>query len=253
MTRNLLVWTALLCASCGNSGGGGSPDMAMQPTQDMTMPARDMVMPPDMTPPGCDPVAQDCTDQTMTKCTVTQAMPMAMLTPMCVAPTGMGMDGAACTRTNNMVGLDDCSKGLFCSGLGTLMTPPSRHCRKFCNADGDCAMGSQCAGLVPTPPIGLCVPTCAVFGTTCGAGLDCDSLFVDNDGMSVFFSCRMAGTGAAGASCMNGDQDCVAGAVCLDPTQMNMPKCYTLCDATHPCPAGACKPFVMGQSTGVCM
>jgi hypothetical protein len=251
MTRKLVLWTTLLCASCSSGSGGGAPDLSMQ-SQDLTMTSKDMAMQPDLSPPGCDPVAQDCTDATNTKCTLTQSAPMAPLNTTCVAPTGMGKDGDTCTRTNNMVGLDDCGKGLFCSGLGTLMNPPARHCRAFCNADTTCAAGSQCGALTMTA--GLCVPTCALFGSTCGAGLDCDNLFVDTDGQNVFFSCRMAGTAAAGASCAtNGDLDCVAGAVCLDPTQMNMPKCYTLCDATHACTTGACKPFAMGKPAGACM
>ncbi len=253
----------LICAVAGCGGGGTTtpPDMAM---------ARDLAMAPDMAKAqpdmamqtSCDPIAQDCVSMSNPKCAIVDdGTGMNNLVTQCEPLMGMKMAGDACTRTgmgNAGIGIDDCDKGLFCSGNGPLLNPVVRHCKKICGADKDCG-ADKCLQLTAgVPPFGICITPCAPLGTDCGANT-CASILPDVDGLNIFFQCRMAGAGGAGANCMtNGDLDCQADFVCLNLTGMmgGTPTCAQLCDMTHACPAmKTCKPvqgLMFGNGGGVC-
>ena len=101
----------------------------------------------------------------------------------------------------------------------------------------------------PIVPIGICVPTCAPFGSDCPSGYDCATVLEDlidvlpgSRVANLSYSCRTAGTVALGAPCPNGDSDCVADAVCFDPalgpTSGGGGVCTAICDGAHSCPTG---------------
>src|SRR5579871_2005207 len=158
--RPVSRWALLAAlAGCGNTTTPTpAKDMAMMQAQpDMTMqqPQPDMAM-----PPPCDPVKQDCMNAGMPKCAIVDdGSGMGTLTTQCLAETGMKMLNDTCTRTGMgamSIGMDDCAKGLFCSGNGPLLNPVVRHCKQICGKDGDCT-NSKCLGLTQIPPYGICI------------------------------------------------------------------------------------------------
>src|SRR5262245_38247727 len=140
-----IAFAVILVAGCGN-GPMSSPDAAVA---DMTRSANDLAG-VDLTMQfGCDPIKQDCTDAINTKCTAVDDG-AGGVAGMCVLPTGNRMTGDPCTRINGMSsgeGMDNCAKGNYCSGLGSIANPPVRHCRAYCVVDGDCQANQHCSQL----------------------------------------------------------------------------------------------------------
>jgi hypothetical protein len=265
------ILSFVLVAGCNTStpmpmlhldGGSGSKDMAMgNGNQDLTMNqgGPDLTM---MAAGPCDLIKQDCTDQTNSKCAAVDDGTGMSLTSMCVMPTGTKMTEDPCTRINNMSsgeGYDDCAKGNYCSGLGTLSMPPVRHCRNFCLLDTDCKNSEHCVGLIVNQAMnaftmGLCAPTCTPFGTDCGQGLNCSNLLPAIDMSQEFVACRQPGQVGTSGACTS-DSDCVADAVCVTPMMGANPICSALCDmASHTCANGkTCTPLTMGSMFGACL
>src|SRR5579862_3480169 len=135
--RLTLVLTLVAAAACGSDNSTNNDLSA----------SGDFAAPPDLTrlgvgdaAGGCDPILQNCADATNSKCTL---VPMnGTGTNVCVAPMGSQPQGATCTRSSP--GMDDCAKGLFCSALATITSPPTRTCLAFCVTDADCGAG-HCA------------------------------------------------------------------------------------------------------------
>ncbi len=231
------VLAAVCLIGCG--GGGSTPvaDMAAPPV-DLAPQPIDLAMAHDLKVGlGCDPILQNC-EMAAPKCTVVDDGSGMNLVTQCVAGGGAGAAGDACTRTNDVIGMDDCGRGLFCSGLGNLVDPPMRRCLEFCRMDADCTSG-KCSLLTTAPAFGLCVTACAPFGTDCTNGLDCANLIPAVDGATAFLGCRGVGAQAAGMPCMS-DLDCAKDLVCLDPAMTGSGSCFALCDKAHACSAGAC-------------
>jgi hypothetical protein len=273
--RKIGFIVGLMAAACGGSGPNTSPPDAA-PHFDANPNAPDAIQ-PDAVPKICDPTAQTgCTNTAMPKCTVTSAG-LA-----CEAQTGTTAEGATCTRTGGMVGIDDCSTGLFCSGIG-FPAPASgatrmRACRKFCSHDTDCVSGSLDAGPHDdfcvqldgeTPPDGLCVPGCTLFsmGAECTgafAGETCELDLGDIDS-AIHGACRSStSTAMQGDSCgvpnsttnPPNDENCAAGQLCLTLDKGTTFTCQQICDNTHACTTGACMTIVSGggaNGLGYCM
>ena len=243
-----LCLTALVVAGCG----GGSNTNRTDGGADLVSPARDSGGGGgDMTKPAsgaCDPLKQNCTDPNNTKCTITDDGTGQGVATNCVAPGGTKGESESCMRTGTgaaSIGMDNCAKGYFCSGIGSLAMTPMRHCRKFCDADTACGAKQGCSSL--TQDVGLCIPKCALFGTDCAAPLNCSNLVGDIDGKNAFTACRQPGTGAAGATCKD-DFTCGADLICTDP--QNGGTCAAYCDASHACKTGKCTAITGLPNTG---
>lgn len=253
------IISAFLVSGCGNNdlpnqldGANGLPDMSMGNTPpDLSN--------PDLWPQSCDPLKQDCTDPNKSKCAMVEDVSGTMQIPICVMPTGTKMTEDPCTRVNDMpsgAGYDDCAKGNYCSGLATLSNPPVRHCRNFCLLDTQCKNSEHCAGLIGDATgmsfiMGLCVPTCAAFGTDCGQGLNCSYQVPTVDLSTEYLSCRQAGQVGTGGACTL-DSDCVADAICVTPTMGNK-LCAGLCDMTHTCANGKTCTMIPMTAISVCL
>ena len=209
---------------------------------------------------ACDEVTQTgCTDPTRSKCSSADDTMTNVGVPTCVPTFGNVPKDGVCKRqcgiegcSSTILGYDDCAPGAYCSGFGTLNSDsPNRHCRAFCRSDADCGTPSQKCMVfdLAIEPVGICVPTCMPFGSDCPSGYGCATVLDDlidafpgSRIANLSYSCRTAGKVALGLPCPNGDQDCVADAVCFDPTAAGVGVCTALCDVTHPCAAGlACK------------
>jgi hypothetical protein len=199
--------------------------------------------------PACDPIKQTGCSGTTTKCTAIDDGTGTSVVAGCMAPSGSAAVAASCTRKSETpagIGDDTCAPGAYCSGIGTLTDPPTRHCRKFCLGDSECGTGEKCSTLIPVAsgvgPFGICVPTCTVFGTDCATGMNCSLLISDTDTKTLYGTCRAIGTGAAGSTCKNGPE-CAADLDCADPTSSGSATCVPLCDSSHACTGGTtCKP-----------
>jgi len=212
---------------------------------------------PDTGPGPCDPLAQTGCTAPATKCTAVDDGAGSGKAG-CVTPSGTKAVGDACTRTSqdpSGIGNDDCAAGLFCSGIGSLQSPPSRHCRKFCKDDGKCASTEKCSQLVfegTTATAGICVPTCTVFGTDCTGSLNCSVLITSMDGTTAHGTCRAVGTKVAGDTCTMA-YECAKDMVCADPTKSGKATCIPLCDSSHACSTGSCKPVgSLPSGGGIC-
>ncbi len=245
-----IAFVVMLVAGCGNGTPMSSPDAAV--AHDMSRSGSDLAGADLTTQLGCDPIKQDCTDARSSKCTaVDDGTGSGAVAAMCVLPTGDTMTGDPCTRINGMSsgeGMDNCAKGNYCSSLGSLANPPVRHCRAYCVVDGDCQANQHCSQLIAQPPVGLCIPVCAAFGTDCAQGFECANIIADGNRTDYFLACRQTGDVASGGAC-GSDADCVADNVCLGSTG----NCTPLCDMTHPCANGkTCMPLTPGSTFSAC-
>jgi hypothetical protein len=241
--RAALVLMMVLAAGCG----GDNPQNNDLAVADLTPPADLTRVGVGDAAGGCDPILQNCTDATNSKCAMVSMA--GMVVNECVAPMGNKAQGQTCTRATP--GLDDCDKGLYCAALALVTRPPTRTCLGYCANDGDCGAGSNnfCAALPGVIEIGVCVPSCTLFGTSCGATNTCG---VPISGLGTnFFSCHGVGTNAIGAAC-NAGFDCPADSACIDPAMTGATTCFQLCNSAHACATGTCKPLNAGSSDGYC-
>jgi hypothetical protein len=282
----ILFSVAAVACSSSSSSGGASKDSGTDTNVGgndsvVTDEGTDTRSPPDVkpdtrsgdTPPAdtgpttCDPVKQTGCSTPSTKCTAVDDGTGTGTMPGCVTPTGTAAVDASCTRDSETpagVGHDTCAAGAYCSGYGSLSSPPDRHCRKFCADDSGCPSTHKCMTLIVDPSgtglDGICVPTCTLFGTDCPTGLNCGVTSADMDGSSIVFSCRQVGTAAVGAPCVTSGgtaapapYDCVGDSLCFDPAGGSGTAfvCNGLCDGTHTCPTGkTCNTSGTGLPTG---
>ncbi len=147
---------------------------------------------------------------------------------------GTGARGALCA--SGASGIDSCGAGLTCvsGSLGADML----ICRPICRNDGECAADETCRWYALTsPPIGYCVPGCAVGGGECAMGESCDTApAIDGDGdLADGLACRAVGTTPEGDTCTRSSQ-CVVDTTCARAPGAPTLTCLPICDATHPCP-----------------
>ena len=241
----LIGFTACSSNSLNNQNNDGSSmggDMAVTNADLAGGGGMDLAM-----PSMCDPVAQNCPNPAAPKCELTVSGGGggggAMIVTMCVAD-GTAGEGQPCTIDMNTGG-DDCQKGLRCTSRGS--ADGSTVCRKYCGADTDCSQGDKCStllggggggggggGLV----VGTCIPTCAMYGTTCGAGATCGSILTDIASTMTmrksFLACRPSGSAALFAACTT-STDCGDNATCARIAGVR--SCQPLCDDNNVCPA----------------
>lgn len=207
----------------------------------------DLQGPADMTryPYGdCDPVQQACGPGQ--KCTfVDDGRRSGTVATRCISVTGQGSAGDNCAREQaEAIGRDDCGPGLLCFNLGDATT---QRCQRYCAGAGDCASGTACvqflSSILLSQPLGLCAPTCTLFGNDCPAGQDCSTIGYEASSTlprNRAPLCRPTGTAQVGESCQT--SLCAPGLMC-NPTGGSTPTCAVLCDAQHPCAAGTCTPL----------
>jgi hypothetical protein len=223
----------LVVAACGDNGGGGGNDMAV--AVDMAMKTGDMAI-----SATCDPFKQNCAN-TADKCQVELSMDASGMTTVmnvCIAD-GTVDEGMMCTRAQaNTISDDNCKKGLACTARGVGMPV----CRKICKVDTDCPNNQKCTGYDSMVATGLCSPSCALFGTDCSNGLNCNSIYsgpgASTTGVPL---CGSVGTGALGASCDPTMQaQCGPNMFCASTSMTgNTGVCLVFCDDSHPCPGSS--------------
>jgi hypothetical protein len=188
-----------------------------------------------------------------------------MIVGKCIAD-GTNLEGASCTQTpvTNGIPTDDCKAGFYCTSTGNNVaagTGTQPVCRKLCTATNTCTGQQQCANFFGGD-YGACLPTCTVFGTTCGSGYDCgfdvetlDSTMQTPKGM---FICKKTGAGGVFADCQR-NADCGANMWC-DPPAQGGNGCTPECDGTHACPsvpgdgggALSCQSYTNTNGAGYC-
>jgi hypothetical protein len=233
---SVALLAALHLCACANSQGGGEADMGSP-----DLPGADMTRYPYG---DCDPLQQAC--GTGQKCTfISTGSRSGAVATRCIAATGQGNAGDACTREPpDAFGQDDCGPGLLCTNLGE---PPTLRCRRYCAGAGNCTSGTACVNFLSSnllsQPLGLCAPTCTLFGNDCPTGHDCSGIAFEVPSTPPINRapvCRPTGTAQAGDACQNAL--CAPGHIC-NPTGGSNPTCAVLCDAQHPCATGTCTPL----------
>ena len=236
-----VAWLALWLVGCGSGGDDNNKTPDAGPTADAAIRSCDVFK-----------SVEECTmNASRPKCAVTVSQ--GVRTTRCVEQNGTLVAGAICTR-GSQPGVDDCEKGLFCSGLGLEAdengTAVRRACRSYCVDDTVCAEKQRCATLITNPRVGICVPAgCTLFDSTCPANTTCDA-FVHFDGQNFVGLCRALGAVALGGDCAS--DDCVAGTRCFAESP-SMFRCKAQCDDTHACATGTCMKFAgMTGGAGLC-
>ena len=177
----------------------------------------------------------------------------ALLTSACV-PNGTIAPGAACTRTMDRTGTDQCQGNHGCVAVGQ-MSATNRVCTRLCSSVTGCGTGEVCRWNGQGPRTGVCLPRCELLGTACQTGTTCrpyDSWRTGNR-QNVDPVCDPAGPRTDGMPC-NFSTECGVDLGCR--WWVASPVCRRVCDDTHACPAGARCDFVPnGSSTnlGVCV
>lgn len=172
-------------------------------------------------PATCNPVEQDC--PTGYKCTF--VTPRGILEHGCRAVAGEIAEGGACTGVD---GDDNCAAGTFCQ---------SGRCKRFCNSQVDCGATQGCAFYRTGD--GTCEDPCTPFdASTCPTGFSCDFLNARTPSEPAVRFCRLIGTVPPGGDCdlhFGAENECEANHTCQQT-------CMPLCDDTHPCQSGTCRP-----------
>ena len=237
----------LVATACSSSTGTETSSDAAVPGDERAVPepvddAGAVDAPGDTRGAPCDVVKQDCTDPEL-RCQI--IFVDGEYVAGCAPPfaPAVNKEGDICSRTTN--GVDDCVKGLHCIKDGVTAT----SCRRLCAKDSDCAPGAKCGAITTLPPyVGLCWRTCTPFSAEC-PGESCAGAHFNNDQLTTFEACREVGSGALGSSC-NAQYECGADMNCQGNSGF---KCRAMCDDTHPCEAGTCKPSAgLPNNGGVC-
>jgi hypothetical protein len=204
----------------------------------------------------CDVAAQSCGQCQV--CSIVEESVGNPRTTACIPLEGLHKLEDDCTRPGNLVGYDDCATGLFCSQLGL---PDSFNpvCRALCRSDDDCKPDDACSSLGSSPPGGVCLPSCAFFGTACLSGTTCRlqrSLAAAPTTSGVGL-CLHVGTLGVGDVCAGAAQ-CPANTDCVKSARQTQSTCQPYCDTNHPCqdPTKSCVPETntrAGVTVGVCL
>jgi hypothetical protein len=239
MRRSIPFFVLVLVSGCGNStnnnntGGNGTADMSATGSG------------------ACSVVKQDCASGQ--KCVPkVQGADKTVVGTTCV-PNGTVAEDQPCTMSSTSGVLNDnCLAGTICDNSGG---DSSLHCRKSCDATTSCSNASAKCAAVYTGAWGLCIPSCAPFGSDCPAGNDCSTTFdaVSATANSGVFACKTTGTGKLFGSCST-DTDCGANLACIGP------QCVPVCDNAHQCtqPPGdggmlSCQSYAnLANGAGVC-
>lgn len=227
----------MLAAGCGGGDNGNNAnDMAMAISPDMATGGGGVDM---AGTSACNALSQNCPDPSMPKCTytITGTGMSAMVNFVCTADGTVARD-QACTIDVTTT-LDNCQKGLICTGTGAVN---ATMCRKICANDNDCGGTQKCARSRISSSFGLCIPTCTEFGTTCGTGGTCANSSTDissTTGNTVrFLTCRAIGTGMPGDACSR-SMPCGENMLCIGSGGgAATAQCSPLCDSSgsHNCP-----------------
>jgi hypothetical protein len=161
----------------------------------------------------------------------------------CVTIGTIGADGACSVDA-------DCIPGYLCVNFGG----PISRCHAYCEQDGDCASGLQCAGYFEGVGTGMCGSTCTLEGG-CPSGTACKVPLAgdfDSAGPAPTPTCADPSGANAGAGCTT-SMDCAAGLFCDNGV------CAPMCrmNGTLPCVSGTCvQPlapiFLANVEHGVC-
>lgn len=149
-------------------------------------------------------------------------------------PNGTAAEGAACTPNNSNMNQvnDNCLAGTICDNNGGSSV---NLCRKICSGDAACTTAGQKCGVEYSRKWGVCMPSCALYGSDCPGGSDCSVPFDDVAATQMksvgFFVCKKTGAGAVFSNC-NNDTDCAVNLAC----DQNNNWCSPACDNTHACP-----------------
>jgi hypothetical protein len=182
-------------------------------------------------PVACQPAPQSGCDAGE-KCSIVVVTATQSASFTCV-PDGTKAEGAECAARAD--GADDCAKGLFCNGVGTVP-----RCQPYCDVADAASCATFCTELdvtvhpgAATPSgFGVCQPTCDLLEQDCSDDNACVFL------VSPFPVCAEAGTAAPGEACafLN---DCELGSACvLDNAAQTASMCTAFCEATE---VGSCE------------
>lgn len=198
---------------------------------------------------GCGLVAQEC--PLGEKCTwaTVDGGPIART---CRPAGGSSGENESCTAFEG--GEDSCAPGLVC--LLEDASATQNTCRRYCNADADCAGEQRCQEQSSFPPgtderPRLCVDPpsgCDPFAPACAS--PSEGCYPAADGGI----CVTAGDAEPGAPC-SFSNDCAPGNTCI--SRADAGTCAALCrfpvDAGPPaCAAGTCTPL-SNATVGVCV
>ncbi len=181
-------------------------------------------------PVACRPAPQAGCDAGE-KCSIVIDNVAQTLVFACVAE-GSQENGETCSARAD--GADDCGKGLFCNGLGTVP-----RCQPYCDVASATSCDTVCSELdVTTHPgvlspsgYGVCQPTCDLLEQDCGDGNAC--VFVE----SAFPVCGEPQGVLTGEDC-SFFNECEIGSACaLNNAEGTSSMCTPLCEATV---AGSC-------------
>jgi hypothetical protein len=191
--------------------------------------------------PTCDPWAQDC--PTGEKCVAYSTTGGNWNANHCVAISGDGQLGDACTYSGTVESIDDCGADSFCwnvdaEGVGV--------CTPFCEGSPDnpvCGPDQGCT-IANEGSINLCLASCDPLLQDCEEGSVC---FYDFSGD---FVCTFAGDMILTGGACGFINDCAPGNVCLSaealPVCDGSACCGAFCDLSDPScgtPGTECTPF----------
>jgi hypothetical protein len=208
----------VLLLACGG-GGGATSDASVDAGEDATVATDAGVDAPPVVAScapaeGCDPVAQDCADES-------DGCYPAEDGTVC-RPRGVLGERQPCARDV------DCRPGLFCDGEPAV-------CTRFCcpaSSSGGCLPGTACVGfegVLHGACRASCDPTSAPASDgACAEGEACYA--TDGRGGTA---CLPTGTLDAGDPCTRAN-DCAAGLACLAVDDAS-PRCLALCRSDDDC------------------
>lgn len=218
-------WGACDCGDAPAGGAGGSSSTAGGGGED----AGGMGTGGTGNPVRCSPAPQSGCEEGE-KCSVAANVQTQTILLTCVAD-GTKAEGEQCMNRGD--GTDDCAKGLFCNGSGTVPV-----CHPYCDVTVPSSCETGClplnVGHVGTPEasgFGVCQPSCSMLEQDCPGDDAC--VFVESE----FPVCAPPGASAPGEDCFYLD-DCEAGSACVfaNPAQT----------------ANMCTPFCLATEPGVC-
>ncbi|RYZ08574.1 MAG: hypothetical protein EOO73_06880 [Myxococcales bacterium] len=182
-----------------------------------------------VSPVSCKPAPQSgCAEGE--KCSIVVVSATQTVAFDCVAD-GTKAEGAECALRED--GTDNCAKGLFCNGVGTVP-----RCQPYCDVTDAEGCDTLCTELdvghggVSAPSgYGVCQPPCDLLAQDCDEGDAC--VFLE----TPFPVCAQAGAVEPGAACAFYD-DCELGSACvLVNAEKTATMCTPFCAATE---AGSC-------------
>lgn len=187
--------------------------------------------------PCCDVSAADqCGDGE--RCQVARLN--GTITTGCIADTGTGQLGEACTRTDGL-GFDTCAEGLLCANWGS-PDPMQRTCTQLCTASSQCPTDESCLVVSDLPLAGSCGQQCDPFAAPGEAGSCPQDTFchlvnaIGDSGFSSSTGCFSQGADLAEGEACTGARACADGFHCDG-------ECRRECDTENPCPMGqTCEP-----------